>query len=403
MLRYGSQRYHAARSCATSLRRIAYKKDSPFPDQCSCIPAPALHRCRRRQAHRRYGPSKVLWFSSRVCLLSNICVQGIDFLFAHLERQTKNGNFQRERLCAHVGLCSRVQRINVHLAHFRIVYAHCGNDRLVGVLRNELRQTCGQQTATGGNNYLVPAGKARGDVTVNELRHASLYLFHLYHVNTSCFKVRGGYFRPFWRLVVAAAPALRERVVERLRRCGGSGGDVRNLFGIKGRVRVGHDGVITAAAAFRLAINRSKAFLLDAFNVLTDQRKAVLRALIVHSLLTERAADVLQLPVDVLVHFEHLLISVGVGIAQRDLGLQFRDLLLLPQLIAGHRRVLAAIAVVRHRAVHGRSVAVHAEQTDTAVCKSKCSTANAKTERSSRQPLRCVAVTLLNFHVDFLL
>nr|DAR31334.1 MAG TPA: hypothetical protein [Caudoviricetes sp.] len=337
--------------------------------------------------------------------LLDVGIKGFDLLLAHFYRDVQRRDLERKRLGAHIRLCGLIEGINVHVSAFGIIDAHSREDRLFRVLREDVRQTRGQDAAASRNDYSVPAGEARSNIAVDKFRYARLNVFHFCHGNTSCFKARGGYCRPFLRLVVAAASALWERVVERLRRCGGSGGDVRDLLGIKGCVRVSHDGVVAAAATFSLAINRSKALLLDAVNVLTHERKAVLRALIVHRLFAERAADVLELPVDVLVHLKHLLVAVGVGIAQSDLRLQFCDLLLLRQLIAADGRILAAIAVVGHRAIHRRGASRSSEHPETAICKRKRGTTDAKAECGSRQTLGgIVAAGLFDFyHLSFLL
>ena len=81
---------------------------------------------------------------------------------------------------------------------------------------------------------------------------------------------------------------------------------------------------------------------LDRCNVLTSQHKAVLGALVVHGLIADRLADVLELPVDVGVHLQRLLIVVGVGLEHRDLAVLLRELLLTIKLIARDRHILAA-------------------------------------------------------------
>ena len=144
--------------------------------------------------------------------------------------------------------------------------------------------------------------------------------------------------------MLVAASALRERIVERLRRGRRAGRDVRDLLWIKRRVGVGDNAVVAAAAPFCFHLDLAAQLVLDRRNVLTRQHETVLRALVVHRLLAEHLAHILQLPVDVSVHLQHLLVVVGVRLEQRDLAVLLRELLLAIQLIARDRHILAARA-----------------------------------------------------------
>ena len=143
------------------------------------------------------------------------------------------------------------------------------------------------------------------------------------------------------RLLVAAA-ALRERIVERLRRGCGAGGDVGDLLGIKGRVRVGDNRVVAAAAPLGLHLDLAVQLVLYGRDVLPGKDEAVLGALVVDCLIADRLADVLQLSVDIGVQFHRFLVVVGVRLEQRDLAVLLRDLVFSVKLIARDRRVLTA-------------------------------------------------------------
>ena len=100
----------------------------------------------------------------------------------------------------------------------------------------------------------------------------------------------GGSCRPFgWESVSVAAPtaALGQRVVEGLSRGGGSSGHVCNHLWIEGCVCVGHDGIVTAAAPLRLDLDFPCQVGLNSRDILTGQGEAVLRPLIVHSLVAQ--------------------------------------------------------------------------------------------------------------------
>ena len=162
------------------------------------------------------------------------------------------------------------------------------------------------------------------------------------------------------RLLVAAA-ALRERIVERLRRGCGAGGDVGDLLGIKGCVGIRYDAVVTAAAPLGLHLDFAVQLGLDRCNVLTGKDEAVLGALVVDCLIADRLTDVLELSVDVSVHLQRLLIVVGVRLEHRDLAVLLRELLLTIKLIARDRHILAAPRSHRSR-IYTPAVPAAAEQ-----------------------------------------
>ena len=88
---------------------------------------------------------------------------------------------------------------------------------------------------------------------------------------------------------------------------------------------------------------------LHAHHALADKLEAVLVRLIHDLLPAQLLADALELPVNVLVHLEHFLVAVGVRVPEGDVAAQLGDLLLLRQLIAVHRVVLAAASLADHR------------------------------------------------------
>nr|DAT30906.1 MAG TPA: hypothetical protein [Caudoviricetes sp.] len=89
---------------------------------------------------------------------------------------------------------------------------------------------------------------------------------------------------------------------------------------------------------------------------------------VVDRLLAQLTLHAAQPAVDVLVHVQHLAVSVGVGVAQFDLGLQFRDSRRLASFVAVDRVILAASAGRcarrsvghRHHRRHVRSRVAHA-------------------------------------------
>ena len=100
---------------------------------------------------------------------------------------------------------------------------------------------------------------------------------------------------------------------------------------------------------------------LDRCNVLPGKDEAVLSALVVHGLIADRLADVLQLSVEVGVHLQRLLIVVGVGLEHRDLAVLRGQLLLTVEFIARDRHILAAPRSHRSR-IYTPAVPASAEQ-----------------------------------------
>nr|DAR45521.1 MAG TPA: hypothetical protein [Ackermannviridae sp.] len=157
---------------------------------------------------------------------------------------------------------------------------------------------------------------------------------------------------PIGSVPVAAIAAFRQRIVKGLCGGGGSRGHVRNHLRVEGGVRVVHDGVITAATALGFQLDFLGQAVAHSGNVLTGQHKAVLGFLVVHSLRRLHFLNAAQPPVNVLVHFQRLLVVVGIRITQRNVGFQLCVLLHEIELVPVDRLVLAALgntpAVQRH-------------------------------------------------------
>ena len=126
-------------------------------------------------------------------------------------------------------------------------------------------------------------------------------------------------------------------------------------------------------------------------------------------LLAQRLTDVLELPVDITVHLQHLAVVVRVGLEQRDLAVLRGQLLLPVKIVARDRHVLAARRLLLPCGEHGgdrhgrrdcrsdvsgfRSlVLVEAAQqiAESAVCQTQRGTADAEAQRSPRESLACV-------------
>lgn len=109
------------------------------------------------------------------------------------------------------------------------------------------------------------------------------------------------------------------------------------------------------------------------------QAAEVCRHLCVYDgLLANLAFDVAKPSVHILVHFQKLLVVVGVGVSQCDLGILFRDLLLQTGFIPGNIGVVAARAGVVTVGAAATHVVAVAEKAQTAACckAAQCSTNN---------------------------
>nr|DAG90736.1 MAG TPA: hypothetical protein [Ackermannviridae sp.] len=162
---------------------------------------------------------------------------------------------------------------------------------------------------------------------------------------------------PIGSVTVAALAAFRQRVVQGL--CGGAGssGHVRNHLRVEGGVRVIHDGVVTAAPALGFQLDFLGQAVTHSGNVLPGQHEAVLGFLVVDGLRRLHFLNATQPPVNVLVHFQRLLVIVGVRVTQRNVGFQLCVLLHEIELVPVDRLVIAALGNTPTVQCHGTKAA----------------------------------------------
>ena len=123
-------------------------------------------------------------------------------------------------------------------------------------------------------------------------------------------------------LLAATVFAVGDRVVERLRGGSGADGNVCHHFGIKRRICVIDNRVVSAAAALGFHADIALQLGLRRGDVALRQRERILRALVVHLLGAQFRPDRLQFTINVLIQLDGLLVGVDVGVAQLDLRFQ---------------------------------------------------------------------------------
>nr|DAM40021.1 MAG TPA: hypothetical protein [Ackermannviridae sp.] len=278
-------------------------------------------------------------------------VEGHPSQHRHVNLQTVVGNAFPCRICRQINIqlavSSQPKRLRNGVLCKRIHGVAASSDKHI------FCRICGKPSQTSFR-------QSADDLLLHIAVNAPLYHVHANHNHPPSKRMGAKHSpAPIGSVPVAALVALGQRVVQGLRRGAGAGGNVRNHLRIEGGVCIGHDGVVTAAAPLGFQVDLLGQAVAHSGNVLPGQHKAVLGFLVVNSLRRLHFLNAAQPPVNVLVHFQRLLVVVGVRITQRNVGFQLRIFLYEVEFVPVDRLVLAALgntpAVQRHgtKATHG--------------------------------------------------